>query len=214
MSHDDFYPSGFIPKLVSCLQAEPDILLAYPRCVLVDMDERPLSIDLKPELLLKPEEEWSTRGALRQLILRQPIQIKGMFRLKRIVHAGLYVRSPLETVLADVCWVFALGLLGQPRFVPSAHLLKRNDPMSASAGWTPEFRHVWSVYLVLCSYIRDFSPDFRAAAEATAVVSAWSTARMIAVAPKSWPVPLRGRALARKLLARALRAPIGPSGLP
>src|SRR5262249_3180428 len=43
VSHDDVYPSDYIPELVSCLEAEPDVLIAYPRTVLIDMDDRPLS---------------------------------------------------------------------------------------------------------------------------------------------------------------------------
>jgi GT2 family glycosyltransferase len=214
MSHDDLYPAGFIQELVSCLEAEPDVLNAYPRCVLVDVDYQPRAYQLEPELLLRPGEQWSARVALRQLIFREPVSIKGMFRRKSIVNAGLYVRAPLDTILADVCWVFAMGLLGRPRFVPSARMLKCVDPTSASAPWKVEWRHVWSVYMVLCSYIRDFAPDLRSAAEAMAVVSAWSMARVVAFAPGSWPVSLRGRGLARKLLARVLSAPVRPSGLP
>ena len=214
MSHDDLYPAGFIQELVSCLEAEPDVLSAYPRCVLVDADYQPRAYQLEPELLLRPGEQWSARVALRQLIFREPVAIKGMFRRKSIVNAGLYLRSPLDTVLADVCWVFALGLLGRPRFVPSARVLKCVSPTSASAPWKVEWRHVWSAHVVLCSYIRDFAPDLRSAAEAMAVVSAWSTSRVVAFAPESWPVPLRGRGLARKLLARVLSAPVRPSGLP
>src|SRR6476620_10823867 len=94
-SHDDLYPAGFIPELVSCLEAEPDVLIAYPRSVLVDMDVQPVSQQPDPDLLLMPGEQWSTRAALRQLIFRQSLPIKGMLRLKPIVNAGLYLRSPL-----------------------------------------------------------------------------------------------------------------------
>jgi hypothetical protein len=188
MSHDDLYPAGFIQELVACLEAEPDVLNAYPRCVLVDADYQPRAYQPDPELLLRPGEQWSARVALRQLIFRESIAIKGMFRLKSIVNAGLYLRSALDTVLADVCWVFALGLLGRPRFVPSTRVLKCVGPTSASAPWKVEWRHVWSAHVVLCSYIRDFAPDLRSAAEAMAVVSAWSTARVAAFAPESWPM--------------------------
>jgi glycosyl transferase family 2 len=214
VSHDDLYPSGFIPTLVSCLEAEPDVLIAYPRTVLIDMDDQPLAWEPEPELLLRPGERWSVRVALRQLLFRQTLPMKGMLRRAPIVNAGLYLRSPLDTVLADVYWVFATGLLGRPRFVPTAHMLRRVEPMSTSAQWTPGLRHVWSGHLILCSYIRDFAPSAGAATEAMAVVSAWSMARAVAATPASWPVPLRGLGLARKLLARALSAPVGPSGLP
>jgi glycosyltransferase involved in cell wall biosynthesis len=214
VSHDDFYPAGFIPELVSCLETEPDVLIAYPRPIMVDVDDRPISWQPETELLLNPGEAWSPRVALRQLIFSPSLPMKGMFRRKQIVNAGLYMRSPLDTILADVYWVFATGLLGRPRFVPSAHLRRRVDPTSTSAQWQFGLRHVWSGYAVLCSYIRDFAPGRRAAAEALAVVSAWSMARAVAVTAERWPVPLRGRGLARKLLARVLSAPVGPSGLP
>ena len=214
VSHDDLYPAGFIAELVSCLEAEPDVLIAYPRIVRIHLDEQLVSRQPEPELLLKPGEQWSTRVALRQLIFRQSLPFQGMLRRKPIVNAGLYLRSPLDTILADGYWIFATGLVGRPRFVPSAHVLKRIDPESASAQWKFGWRHAWSGYVVLCSYIRDFAPTRAAAAEAMAVVTAWSMARALAVTAERWPVPLRGRGLARKLLARVLSAPVRPSGLP
>ena len=214
VSHDDLYPTSYIPELVSCLEAEPDVLIAYPRPIMVDVDERPIAWQPEAELLLRPGEPWSSRVALRQLMFRPALPMKGMLRRTPIVNAGLYLRSPLDTILADVYWVFATGLLGRPRFVPSAHLLRRVDPTSTSAHWTLGVSHVWSGHAVLCSYIRDFAPSLGGAAEAMAVVTAWSMARAVAVAAERWPVPLRGRGLARKLLARALSAPVGPSGLP
>lgn len=215
MSHDDFYPPNVVPDLVVCLEAEPDVLIAYPRPVLVDLDDRPVSYQPEPELFLRPGEAWSARAALRQLIFRQSLHLKGIFRRESIVNAGLYLRSPLDTVLTDVYWVFATGFLGPPRFVHSAHMLQRMHPTSTSAQWGAlRLPHVWSGYKVLCSYILDFARGPREKAESLAVVSLWSMARALAFAPESWPVPLRGRGLARKFLARLLSARVGPSGLP
>jgi GT2 family glycosyltransferase len=217
MGHDDEYPPGFIPTLVACLEREPETLVAYGRVELVDDAGRPRAWQPDPELLLAPGEAWSVRAALRQLIFRPSfsVPLKGIFRREPVVRAGLYLRVPRDTIWADVYWVFALGLLGRPRYVPATFMRKRVHAASASARWgRVRLRDVTSGYAVLLSYIRDHAPGWRATAEATAMVSLWSAARVVASAPKRWRLPLRGRGVARKLLARALAARTRASGLP
>jgi glycosyltransferase involved in cell wall biosynthesis len=209
MSHDDEYPPGFVAALVECLEREPGTILAYGRMELVDDLGRELGRPAA-DVLTREDEPWTVEAALRQLILRSnhSLQTKGLFRREPVVRRGLYVRRSLDTVWADVYWAFAIDLLGRPRHVPSVALKKRLHGASVSAGWSQlRLRDVASGWSVLASYIRDFGPSPAGKGEAIAVVSLWSLARAVAAAPASWPVPLRGRAVARKLLGRALSAP-------
>jgi hypothetical protein len=209
MSHDDEYPRGFVPGLVACLEREPDTILAYGTMILVDEEGRELG---RPpaDVLADDGEPWTPRAALRQLMFRPTfsLQTKGLFRREPVVRRGLFLRAPIDSVWADVYWAFAVDLLGRPRHVPAVSMRKRVHAASASAGWGRlRLRDAASGWVVLGSYIRDFAPDLPAAAEAGALVTLWSLARAAASAPEGWPVPLRGRAVARRWLARALAAP-------
>jgi GT2 family glycosyltransferase len=209
MSHDDEYPRGLIPALVDCLERDPGTILAYPTMILVDERGRELGRPAA-DLLTADAQPWSVRAALRQLMFRPTYtpQIKGLFRREPVVRRGLFLRAPLDAVWADVYWVFAIDLLGRPRHVPSVAMRKRVHEASASAAWGRlRLRDAASGWSVLCSYIRDFAPGLPAAAEATAMVSLWSMARAMASAPEGWRLPLRGRGVARRLLARVLDAP-------
>ena len=209
MGHDDEYPPGFIPPLVECLERDPETMLAYGTMILVDEAGREIGRPAA-DVLAADGVPWSTRAALRQLMFRPTFspQIKGLFRREAVVRRGLFLRAPVDAVWADVYWVFAVDLLGRPRHVPSVAMRKRVHETSASAAWGRlRLRDAASGWAVLCSYIRDFAPDLPAAAEATALVSLWSLARAVASAPDGWRLPLRGRGVARKLLARVLDAP-------
>jgi GT2 family glycosyltransferase len=209
-SHDDVYPSGFVGALQACLEREPEVLCAYGRVDLIDDDGRPSSYQPPAELLLAPGEAWTPRAALRQMLFRPSFSppSKGLFRRAAVVDAGLFIRAPRGTVWADVYWTYALGLLGAPRLVPGAGFGKRVHARSASARWEGlGLGVVASGHAVLLSYIRDFAPDLATRAEATAAVTAWSLARAAAAAPARLPLPGRGRALARRVLARALGSP-------
>ncbi len=208
MCHDDEYSAGYVSELVAHLEATPDAIVAYGDVELTDEAGAPLGWQPDARLLLGEDEAWSVRAALRQLVFRPSFTppFKGIFRVEPVRGAGLYLREPLDGIWADVYWIFALGLLGRPAHVPSARLRKRVYRTSASAAWGGiRLRDVASGQAILLSYIRDFAPGPRVAAEAAAVVSAWSLARAVAATPLGRP--FRGRGVARRLLARALSTP-------
>ena len=209
MGHDDELSPGYVGELVAHLEASPETLVAYGDVEVTDESGAPLGWQPDARLLLGEGEAWSVRAALRQLVFRPSFTppFKGIFRVEPVRGAGLYLREPLDGVWADVYWIFALGLLGRPGHVPSARLRKRVYRTSASAAWGGiRLRDVASGHAILLSYIRDFASGPRVAAEAAAVVSAWSLARAVAATPIGWP--LRGRGVARRFLARALSTPV------
>jgi GT2 family glycosyltransferase len=61
MAHDDYCPSDYISKLVSCLESRPDVVLAHGCLETVHLDDRPTSWSVRSDLPILSEEEWSLR---------------------------------------------------------------------------------------------------------------------------------------------------------
>ena len=188
MPHDDVFPANYIETLVTCLEEEPDAILAYGTIEGVGLDGSSAPIFTPPPT--SADDSWSPLLSLRLLTSWNPgIPFRGVFRRQSIVRSGLFIRRTHETVLADAYWVFAVSLLGRLRFVPSCSCKKRIYPTSTHGQWHYGVRHLIDSFLVLSSYVRDLSSCRRHTIHAILVILAWTLLRAFSVLEKSIYVP-------------------------
>jgi glycosyltransferase involved in cell wall biosynthesis len=187
MAHDDRYPSEYVSQLVSCLENQPDAVLAYGRLEPVHLDDQPTSWSPRSDLPVAPEERWSLRVALRLLFFWNIwVPCRGVFRRDVVMQSQLFIRPTYETSDSDAYWLFGLALKGRFHFVPSCHCKKRFYPTSTSARWSPRnSRHIVSASIVLCSYLKDFARSRWDVCYGMTLVWLWSLLRMIGISAQS-----------------------------
>lgn len=208
MPHDDSYPPGYIAGLVGCLEEQPRVILAFGRVEVADERGRIIYSDDRLDPSSPHGEPWTARSALEMLMFRSlwlP-QFHGVFRREPVVRAGLYVRPTTGDVEADLYWVFAMGLLGELRRVPSVSYLKRLHGTNASILWGARtMRHVLDGFVVPGAYLRDFAPRAGDARRAIPALAVWAALRSVGRLTRAWSRPSKAtRDRARRALRRLL----------
>jgi hypothetical protein len=159
MPHDDSYPEDYVSKLVEALEADRRAVIAFGRVEAIDLNGRPMSKAELPEPPIHPEGSWTTRDVIRlDMLWNAAIAIRGLIRRQPVVDRGLFIRRTRNTVLADKCWVFGLGLLGRWIYLPDCRCMKRYYPTSTHAAWQGARQHTLRQYFVQCGYLWDYAP--------------------------------------------------------
>jgi GT2 family glycosyltransferase len=179
MPHDDHYPSGYITALVEALESDSAAVLAYG--VMESETEAGLRC-VSLQLRIQPNKDgrWSAREAGRLMARgNEPgVAFRGVFRRDVVIRHGLFIRATAGLVMADVYWLFALGLLGRFRFVPQCICRKRYRRGSAHAQWRYDFRAKLEGLLVAWSYLGDQCASHWDRVYLMAVFSLWTLRRM------------------------------------
>jgi glycosyltransferase involved in cell wall biosynthesis len=206
MAHDDSFPSSYLPQLVSCLEENPDVILAFGRIEPTNLEGQPLADYFSPPPV-RLQGRSASRVAVRLLTCwNLGLAFRGLFRRELFAESGWYIRPSYENVLADVYWVFGLALKGRLCFVPSCFCQKRYYKASVSGQWQSSVREILESFSVLRSYIEDFSSSRRAAFYARAVVGYWTLLRLYDI----WAKRVRAPAPANKLFGKLLRGVMRP----
>ena len=173
MGHDDSYPSQYIGELVSALEEDPEVVLAFGRVEQISLDGFLPTFPFCPPPIL-PEEDWSLGSSLRVLTLWHLwIAFRGVFRREVVEQSDLYIRQTYRNIRADIYWVFGLSLKGRVCYVPSCYCTKRFYRSSAGAEWRFGIRQSLNACRVLRSYLDDFARSRSDALRAQIVVFLW-----------------------------------------
>ena len=121
----------------SDLERHPRAVLAFGGVDVVDEDDRTLWSDAGRPPRVVAGAPWTlSRGAEDDDVPQRvaaPISWRVPARARG--RRGLFIRPTSGNVEPDLYWVFALGLLGDFRFVPDCRYLKRLHGANASVGW-------------------------------------------------------------------------------
>lgn len=170
MPHDDTFPDGYYAGLLDHLDARPDTLLAFGPMRTIDAGGRPLEWAQRlqgPPPWDRPDA-WAPRDAYRMLSFHPWVPFRGAFRLDAVRQAGLDILPTPHSALADMWWVFGVGLLGAVRYVDVPPCTKRFYRESTHVATVPE-RFRYSVrgqlvqYRTLARYVRRYAPSPTAA---------------------------------------------------
>jgi hypothetical protein len=195
MPHDDSFPANYVSRLVECLEARPDAVLAFGRIIPVDPDDVPL-----PWGFSAPRfghgAAWTMRDSLKLLFWHPGVPFRGVFRRAIATERDLWIPETRDTIGADAYWVFALSLVGRLAFVPACACRKRYHAASASAAFDPGLRHVIEGARELRHAIASHARGRRDAVLGTAGVLLWAG---------WWATTLSLRRPLRRLPARTKR---------
>ncbi len=161
MPHDDLYPAGYVQRLVTALETDPDAVLAYGRMDSARRGQVPSNL-VRLTLPNGDLRIWSPRDAGRLFARgnQAGVAFRGLFRRERVVERGLYVRpTTVGLEMADEYWLLAVALLGPFRFVPSCSCQKRYYPGSAHSRWRYTFQVRLNGLRTVQSYLRDYCPS-------------------------------------------------------
>jgi hypothetical protein len=214
MPHDDTCPPGFVSGLVACLDANPQVVLAYPNVHVVGRDGRTRFRSRSDVSGALPRTVPPAIAAFEMLVFdhRWLPHFHGVFRREPVTRAGLWIRPTSSDVEADVYWVFGIGLLGELRRVPECHYLKRIDGNNTSVRWgRRELAHVLDGVLVPLDYLSRSTPNGRATALATTpLLALWACLRGVGNLTQRWRWPDRAtRERVRELLRLGLSPVFG-----
>jgi GT2 family glycosyltransferase len=144
MPHDDVFHAGYVDALAGALDERAAALLAFGVMDAVGVDT-PVPVGPFVAPPIAAGERWSLRVALRLLLFWDLFRVtRGLCRRKELLRRRLFVPRTDRTVLADVCWAFAVAVEGPLVFVPDASCTKRYYASSASAGWPFDVREALS----------------------------------------------------------------------
>jgi glycosyltransferase involved in cell wall biosynthesis len=198
MLHDDHYPAGFIGPLAACLDAQPDVVAACPRGIMVNAAGKVIS--QRSDL---PDHGSPAQAALRMLTAGRVSAVHSLMRRKVIAGAGLSMRHTSGDVDADMYWNYGVRLCGRVVRVPEATFTKLMHPQSESAGWgTRKLAHVLDGFVIPWSYARDLAAGPREVAYSYAGISVWGACRGVGWFTRDWRwFPKTG---AKRLVSRVL----------
>lgn len=142
MPHDDDFPSGWIDTLVGCLEADPDLMMAFGRIEVIGVDgytPPARRAHRHPRGELGVGSEWTVHDALCALkVWSAGTAARGIFRRAPVVGRGLFLPRTRDGIDADAAWVFGIALLGRVRYVPEVVSIKRWH--AQNVGWSWECR--------------------------------------------------------------------------
>lgn len=201
--HDDSNAPGYIAALIHCLERNPTVMLAFGNVEVagVDGDTR------WPITPRQPAGPWTLESALRTLMFdgQWLPHFHGVFRRDPVVSRALWIKPTTGCVEADLYWVFAVGLLGELRYVNGCSYRKRLDGSNVSVGWgRRRMSHVLDGVLVPYGYMRSLSSRGHRL-RALPVLVAWAGLRTIGRVTQSWSWPAAAqRGTAKQLVQRLL----------
>jgi glycosyltransferase involved in cell wall biosynthesis len=123
---DDFWHPSFLSEAVAVLDANPEVVLCYPRTQLVDADGQALE-DYADNLELDDE---SPRERFRQLYRRIGLCNAQLGLIRR--DAMLRTRLMASHLASDTDFLGELALLGKFRLLPDVRFYRRFHPASSS----------------------------------------------------------------------------------
>jgi glycosyltransferase involved in cell wall biosynthesis len=206
--HDDSNSSGYISALVDYLERHPGTVLAFGGVDVVDDDGRTLWSDRHRKPRVSENAPWTLGAALRMLMFGSMWlpQFHGVFRRDLVTGAGLFVRPTTGSVEPELYWVFAVGLLGEVRFVPACWYRKRLHGANVSVGWgARRASHVLDGITVPCGYLRDFASNRGDLVRALPLLLLWGGLRAVGWFTQAWPWPSSsGRTRVKRAVERVL----------
>ncbi|MEX1019066.1 MAG: glycosyltransferase family A protein, partial [Litorilinea sp.] len=161
MPHDDSYAADYVATLVRELEDNPDCILAFGTLNPIDMDDNPAPIWLANShwhTCIDAAHPWTVREPLRLYIKwNLGIAMRGIFRCASIKQHHLTIQPTPQSEMADICWIFGVGLRGALRNVPAAQCYKRYHAHNTHTQWQggtrrQEVRKRWGRLVVLLGY--------------------------------------------------------------
>ncbi len=160
MPHDDGFLRCDLVRLVAEMQAHPGAAIVYGPTTATDFDGRPMPERDRPHPHpIADREPWTLRHSL-DLVPKGYCNgaFKGLVNRELVLANGLFIRPTRRNVHAERAWLFAVSLVGELRFVPEYHYVKRYGPSSLHAGWTEGPLESISLGRVMLGYLRDHGP--------------------------------------------------------
>lgn len=161
MPHDDLFPTCDLSRLVAEMQSHPGAAIVYGPTIATDFAGTPIPERDQPHPHpIGDGESWTLRHSL-ELFPRGYCNgaFKGLVNRELILAHDLFIRPTRGNVHAERAWLFAVSLVGELRFVPEYHYIKRYGPSSTHAGWTEGPLHSLSLGQVMLGYLRDHGPS-------------------------------------------------------
>ena len=132
MPHDDRFEPGWVPTLAAALDAHPGTWLSFGHMACVEADGS-TSAGAWPHPPSGPITAW---GVLRmQLQGEMGLAVRGLFRRREVLSAGIRVTPDPSYPPSDMPWAFAVGLEGGFVHDDRATTWKRFYPASTHARW-------------------------------------------------------------------------------
>ena len=158
MPHDDCFPAGCLTPLIDRLKQDPATILAYGPTRGIDAASRRMpERDRLHSYPVSPGSAWTFRHSL-DLFWKGTCDgaFKGLFRRRKVVDAGLFIRPTYELVHAERTWLFGISLLGGLGEEATSTYLKRYHSDSVHTNWHSGPRNILSATWTMCGYLRDF----------------------------------------------------------
>lgn len=160
MPHDDGFPTCDLIRLVAEMQAHPRAAIVYGPTIATDFDGVSMpECDQPQPHPIADGEPWTLRHSL-DLIPKGYCNgaFKGLVDRELVLANGLFIRPTWRSIHAERAWLFAVSLVGELRFVPEYHYVKRYGPSSIHAGWAEGRLDSISLGRVMLGYLRDHGP--------------------------------------------------------
>ena len=161
MPHDDCFPAGCLTPLIDRLESTPSVILAYGPTRAMDAEglHTPERDRLGSNPLVSPGQNWTFQHSL-DLFWKGFCDgaFKGVFRRRKVIDAGLFIRPTHRLIYAERTWLFGVSLLGGLAEEPSSIYLKRYHSDSVHAAWRPGTRNIVSATSTMCGYLREYGP--------------------------------------------------------
>lgn len=168
MPHDDDFRPGWVQTLVGCLDAEPDVVMAFGRVVAIGVDGHVPPQRARhrlPPADLGVGRPWTVYDALDALESWSPsTAARGIFRRAPVVDRGLLLPRTRDGVDADAAWVFGVALLGRFRYLPEAVSIKRWHGENVGLTWEHRMSHRLSLARAHAAFGLRFGGSSRASA--------------------------------------------------
>ncbi len=180
MPHDDSFPPGWVDTLLGCLEAEPDLLMAFGRIEPIATDDtRGEFARYRHPAIGTGSGTWTVHDAVAALTQwRGGYAFRGMFRRAPVVARGLFLPRTRDGIDADKAWVFGMALLGRLLYVPEVACLKRYYVGSAHSAWERRTADHLSLGLVLARYSVRYSGSPGATLVTLAAVAEFTATRL------------------------------------
>lgn len=197
MPHDDSYPADYISKLVTCLEENPETLLAYGKMQTIDLNSQQIENNFLHELPVGVNDPWTMLVAINLLAFQHlETAFRGVFRREAVIGAQHFIRPTGRTVGCDTYWLFGLALLGRLQYVPSCNCRKRFYGDSTHViQWSPqpELQRIIDGMKVSNSYIRDYVPNCREAWLGYSLIFLYSLVRFASMCARSLGISRKWR---------------------
>jgi GT2 family glycosyltransferase len=201
MPHDDSFPPGWVDTLLGCLEAAPDVLMAFGRIDPVSVDGAPAARGRYRHPAPGTESgPWTVHDAVTAVTeWRAGYAFTGVFRRGPVVARGLFLPRTRDGIAADTAWVFGMALLGRLRYVPEAVYHKRYHEASAHGTWRYRAAHHLSLGWALARYAVRYGASPAATVVALAAAAEVTAKRLVWGPGERWAgrFAVRARSTAR-----------------